>query len=93
MELETATFGYLRERLYLRTAGPVAGPLAIRDMRRVVDGERRPYATKSRRGISFPISLPLRRRVPACCLPHSRMLLRRGSRGVQLVALALALAT
>jgi len=56
MELETATFGYLRERLYLRTAGPVAGPLAIRDMRRVVDGEQRSDASKSRRGISFLVS-------------------------------------
>jgi hypothetical protein len=33
MKLETAAFGYLRERLILRTAGQ--RPLAIRDIRRV----------------------------------------------------------
>ena len=53
MESETAAFGYLRERL--RTASPaVRGPLAIRDMRREVNGERRSRIPKSRPELLFP---------------------------------------
>jgi hypothetical protein len=53
MEPETAAFGYLRERLFLRTAGPAVG-LAIRDMRHVVNGERRPRASKVLTGAFVP---------------------------------------
>src|SRR6266478_10017976 len=57
MEPETAAFGYLRERLFLRTAGPcnknlwLSATCAV-----VVNGERRSHASKSRRALSFPIS-------------------------------------
>jgi hypothetical protein len=53
MEPETAAFGYLRERWFLRTAGPEE-PLAIRDMRRVVNGERRSHASKDLTGAFVP---------------------------------------
>jgi len=47
MESETAAFGYLRERLVFENSGPCSKePLAIRDMRRVVNGERRSRASK-----------------------------------------------
>ena len=48
MESETAAFGYLRERLVFENSGPRSmEPLAIRDMRHVVNGERRSRATKA----------------------------------------------
>jgi hypothetical protein len=39
-ETETATFGYLRERLFLKTAALQQEPLPIRDVRRVINRER-----------------------------------------------------
>jgi hypothetical protein len=56
MEPETAAFGYLRERLFLRTAGPCNKNLWLSATCAVVNGERRSHAPKSRRALSFPIS-------------------------------------
>jgi hypothetical protein len=54
MEPETAAFGYLRERLF-ENSGPCGKePLAIRGMRRVVNGERRSRASKVLTGAFVP---------------------------------------
>jgi hypothetical protein len=53
MEQETAAFGYLRERY----SGPCSKePLAIRDMRPVVNGERRSRTSKVLTGAFVPWS-------------------------------------
>jgi hypothetical protein len=55
MESETAAFGYLRERFVFENSGPCSKePLAIRDMRRGVNGERRSRASKVLTGAFVP---------------------------------------
>jgi hypothetical protein len=55
MEPETAAFGYLARALVFENSGPCSKePLAIRDVRRVVNGERRSRASKVLTGAFVP---------------------------------------
>jgi hypothetical protein len=61
--IETAAFGYLRERLFFEQR--VRRPLAIRDIApSFVNGERRSRALNSRRGPFVPDLLKFQRRAP-----------------------------
>ena len=54
-QAETVAFGYLRERLFLNSESE--GPLAIRDVRRFVNGGRRPRPTNASAMILVPSSI------------------------------------
>ena len=53
MEAETVAFGYLARALVFEQRVEL-GPLAIRDMHRVVNGERRSHASKVLNGAFVP---------------------------------------